>query len=181
GRVLLWFMRNFVTEERLVRINGDQNAKYIELFKKPGAQNFDINVGEAPTSPHMKEKVFAMIMQILPVLPENVRALLMPVLLQYSPFPLEVVDPIMEQIKQAQQPDPRQEQLAKIAAAREIAEIEEIRSKTLLNQAKAEAEADGIDIKETKSFQDFVTKSAEIAMTGQVEQRKIDAGKKGGE
>ncbi len=177
GRVLLWFTRNLVTVERLVRINGEQNAKHIDAFKAPGAQRFDINVGEAPTSPHMKERVFTMFLQIMPLLGDSA-ALILPMLLKYSPFPLEVVEPMLEQIRRSQEPDPQQEQLKQIAMAKEVAEIEETQSKTLLNRAKAEAEADNIDIKETKSFQELVTKLAEITVSGKMEQRKIDAGKK---
>ena len=44
-----------------------------------------------------------------------------------------------------------------------MADVEKTQSEALLNRAKAEAEADGIDIKDTKAVQDFMTKISEIS------------------
>ena len=107
GRILLWFIRQFMPADRIARIVGDQNQQFIPEFNKTGAEKFDINVGDAPTSPHMKERVFTMFMQLMPLLGDSA-AQVLPMLIKYSPFPLEVVQPLLKQLEQSGQETPEQ-------------------------------------------------------------------------
>ena len=171
GRVLLWFIREFMPKDRIARIVGKQNAEYIPAFLTAGAEKFDINVGDAPSSPHMKEKVFTMFMQLIPIL-GNQAALVLPMLIQYSPFPLEVVKPLLEQLTKSQQDTPEQQIAKRLTAEQAMAEIEKTHSEALLNTAKAEAEADGVALKDTKLMQDLFTKMADISATIELEKMK---------
>jgi len=174
GRVMLWFARNFMNDTRIARIVGDQNKQLIPAFRKPGVQRFDLNVGEAPTSPHMKERVFGMFAQMMQIAP-NLAPVMLPMMIEYSPFPLEVSSKLLQQIQKSQQETPEQTALKSLQIQREMVEQEEIQSKTLLNKAKAEAEAAGIDIKETKTFQDYMGQIAEMAMKQDTEVFKARA------
>ncbi len=68
GRILAYFIREYIADGRLVRVLGQEGAQYVPLIKDEVAFKYDIIVDDAPTSPNMKEKVFNIFMQALPLL-----------------------------------------------------------------------------------------------------------------
>ncbi|HUU46029.1 MAG TPA: hypothetical protein VM118_09865, partial [Acidobacteriota bacterium] len=87
GRVLLSFIRDYLSDGRLIRIMGeDGREQYQPLNRGVEATSYDIIVDEAPTSPNQKEKVSAILNTMLP----NLTAVGFPVpkeILDYSPMP----------------------------------------------------------------------------------------------
>lgn len=87
GRVLLYFIQNYLSDNRLIRITGkDGNEKYVPLSKQPDSARYDVIVDEAPTSPNMKERVFGVLQELLPAL-AKMGIPLPPELLDYAPIP----------------------------------------------------------------------------------------------
>ena len=118
GRLLLWMIQTFIADGRLVRIGGPEEAQYVPLVHQPGLAEYDVVVDEAPSSPNMKERVWAMVMQLMPML----RSLPMPALLplfKYSPLPTTVVQDVEQALQQPPPPNP------------------EMQSRQMLDQAKA--------------------------------------------
>ncbi len=66
GRLTLYFIHEYLSDGRLIRIVGEQGAKYVPLTRQPGFDEYDVVVDEAPTSTNMKEAVFGVMMQIMP-------------------------------------------------------------------------------------------------------------------
>lgn len=107
GRVLKQFILNYISDGRLIRIDG-ANAQYVPLKREELAQDYDIIVDDAPTSANMKEKTFNALSQMLgvalqagiPVPPE---------ILQYSPLPAQLVEKWMQTIEQQKSADPEKE------------------------------------------------------------------------
>ncbi|HUU44708.1 MAG TPA: hypothetical protein VM118_03155 [Acidobacteriota bacterium] len=103
GRVLLDFIRAFLSDGRLIRIMGeDGREEYKPLNRGADATSYDIIVDEAPTSPNQKEKVSAILNTMLP----NLTAVGFPVpkeILDYSPMPSKLAQKWKEEIdKKAQ-------------------------------------------------------------------------------
>ena len=88
GRVLLYFIQTYLSDGRLVRINGQQSGaqQYVPLMKAEGVARYDVVVDEAPTSPNMKERVFGAMIELVPNL-AKMGVPMPPELLDYAPIP----------------------------------------------------------------------------------------------
>lgn len=138
GRLMLWFITNFLSDGRLIRIGGPEEARYVPLIHQPGFVDYDVIVDDTPTSPNLKEQAWGVLMQMmpfmsrLPVPPEVYLELL-----KYSPLPATVVAKIGSIIQSAPpKPDP------KMLAVQAEAKLDEARAGLYVAQAhKAHAEA----------------------------------------
>ncbi len=66
GRLTLYFIHEYLSDGRLIRIVGDEGAKYVPLTKAEGFDEYDVIVDESPSSTNQKEAVFGVMMQIMP-------------------------------------------------------------------------------------------------------------------
>lgn len=122
GRLLLWMIQTFIADGRLIRIGGPENAQYVPLIHDPGLAEYDVVVDDAPTSPNQKERVWALIVQMFPLL----RTMQLPPqamleFMKYAPFPAAMVQKLSQMA--AQMGDPNQNP--------------QMQAITQLNQAKA--------------------------------------------
>jgi hypothetical protein len=90
-RVLLQFIDEFISDNRLIRIVGTKDARYVQLARAPGTLKYDIVVDEAPTSPDQKERTWIAMQQLLPVA-ANLGLPVPPQVLEYAPLPRALVD-----------------------------------------------------------------------------------------
>lgn len=125
GRVLLYFITNYLSDGRLIRITGDQGAQYVPLAKNPETIKYDVIVDDAPTSPNQKEFVWASLQQLMPVLMKApVPAQLWAELVKFSPLPSSASSKIADIITQPAPPDPallaQQQQVEQEAKSREM-------------------------------------------------------------
>lgn len=152
GRVLAYFIMEYMSDGRLVRILGEEGQQYVPLTKDPQTFKYDVIVDDSPSSPNMKERTFFIMMELLPHM-LSAGLPVPPEVLDYAPLPENLV----QKWKQQLQPDPQQvqeqQQVKQIAVAKEIQDISESKSKEVLNYAKAQTEgvkpvfeADKIDL-----------------------------------
>ncbi len=141
GRLLLWFITSFITDGRLIRIGGAENAKYVPLLRQDGVVEYDVIVDDTPTSPNMKERTWAVLMQMMPFLS---RAPIPPQmyteLLKYSPLPETLTAKITEIAQQAGQ---QQQQNPAMMLAAAKAQTEQARAK-LMNAQAGKAQMDSL-------------------------------------
>ena len=144
GRLLLYYIQRYLADGRLVRIVGKEKAQYVPLTREQAAdKRYDIIVDDAPSSPNEKEKIWAVTMQMMPILAQvgipNEVAI---ELLRYSPFPASLVERLSEQVKKASEPDPEKQREAEMqkqmAIAAAQAGIQKTASEAAENQAQAE-------------------------------------------
>jgi hypothetical protein len=114
GRALLYLIEHYLSDGRLIKITGPENAAYVPLnkdaFGGDDTQGYDVIVDEAPTSANQKEATWAMLQQILPVIGKMLPPSTWLALLKYSPLPTSAQKDISDSIQQAQsQPDPEQQ------------------------------------------------------------------------
>lgn len=110
GRLMLYYITEYLSDGRLVKIGGTYDAKYIPLVRQPDTVRYDVIVDEAPTSVNMKEKTWAIMTQLLPFLKSivpNVPPEVVLEIMRYSPLPDGVVNKMeMAAAKASQQPPP---------------------------------------------------------------------------
>lgn len=90
GRILLYFIREYISDGRIIRISGPQGERFLPLTKEEGAHHYDIVVDQSPTSPNMKEKTWEQLTAILPAL-LKAGVPMPPDVLDYTPFPAAMV------------------------------------------------------------------------------------------
>ncbi|MFZ5713048.1 MAG: hypothetical protein ACOY3N_09430 [Bradyrhizobium sp.] len=113
GRLLLYLIQHYLSDGRLVKIEGPEEAQFVPLMKKDvydGKTLYDVIVDESPTSANQKEATWAMLQQILPVIGKMLPPATWLALLKYSPLPTSAQKDISDSIEKAgQQPDPEQQ------------------------------------------------------------------------
>jgi hypothetical protein len=102
GKVLLDFIRQFISDGRLVKINGVGSARFIPLTKIPDAVEFDIIVDQAPTAPDVKSRTWETLMQIVPAMIKAGEPI-PPEVIEYAPLPQEMISKWQKFLLQAQQ------------------------------------------------------------------------------
>lgn len=123
GRLLLWMIQHYITDGRLVRIVGPEEAQWVPLIHQPDIAEYEIIVDDGPTSTNMKERAWAAIMQLMPMLRglPNAQQFL-PIALKYAPVPEALSQDIKQAMSQPPPPNPGQQ------------------GKEALDQARAQAE-----------------------------------------
>lgn len=124
GKTMLFLIQNYLSDGRLVRIVGDDRAKYVHLTRDVASSStYDIIVDDAPTSPNEKDKTWGILMELLPMVRDMLDPAMILEVLKYSPLPASMVEKLTQRAQQqqeaaAQQPTP--EQIAMQAKAQEM-------------------------------------------------------------
>lgn len=114
GRILLSYIRNYLSDGRLVRIVGPEHEQFLPLTKAPDAAKFDIIVDQAPNAPDTKQKTWESLVELIPAF-LKAGIPLPPDLLDYTPLPSGLVLKWKQFIGQQQQVDAEtQEQMKKL-------------------------------------------------------------------
>lgn len=113
GRLLAQFIREYLSDGRLVRIQrGNGLEEFVPLVRDQTTFEYDVVVDESPTSQNTKERTFAILTQMMPML-MKAQVPMPPDLLDYSPLPTGMVEKWKRYIQQSQQqrqqqaPDPQ--------------------------------------------------------------------------
>lgn len=185
GRIMLYFIQNYISDGRLIRIVGEEGAQYVPLIHQPGLTEYDVVVDDDPTSTNQKEKVWATLMQMMPFLADKLEPSDLAILFEYSPLPQTIVDQWKEKIDQEQQQQaPLQQQMQQL-------QMELLQTKSQLqaaqaqqaqaNAAKAAAEAGAAgggdaaaqtQLEYERMLQDGQLKGHEIATKAQIDAMK---------
>ena len=141
GQLMLYYITNFLSDGRLIRIGGEQEAKYVPLVHEKGLVEYDVIVDETPTSPNQKEQAWGAITQMLPFIAKL--GLPPPVLLEilkYSPLPTALISDVDEIIKKTP-PPPNPEMLK----AQSAAQTEQMKAQAEMVTAQAQAQSHQAD------------------------------------
>lgn len=107
GRVLLYFINQYISDGRLIRIVGDDNAPLVPLTKAPDSLTYDVVVDQSPTAPDVKNRTWEQLMQIVPVMLKEGYPV-PPELLKFSPLPTMLTQKWIEHIQQSGGINPQQ-------------------------------------------------------------------------
>jgi hypothetical protein len=96
GKILLYFIKEYLSDGRLVRILGETgNVKYVPMTKQEGTILYDVVVDEAPTSPDFKQRTWEAMQSILPIMLKQGYPV-PPVVYKYAPLPTDVANALAE-------------------------------------------------------------------------------------
>lgn len=151
GRILAYFIREYLADGRLIRILGENGREYLPLIKSQLAFEYDIVVDESPTSHNSKDKTFLMLTKVLPMAMEA-QIPIPKEILDYSPLPMDLVQKwkaLIAEQEQASQPSPEDmamhqemKQIAilmqRLGAQQAEADVNKTQSETVKNYATAE-------------------------------------------
>lgn len=156
GSVMLYYIQNDLSDGRLVKIVGEENAQYVPLIRQSTSE-YDIIIDDAPTSPNQKEATWAIMMQLLPAFGQMMPPEMIMTLLEYSPLPSNIVEKLKKQAQDMQaQQQQTQEQAQQIAQQREGAEVGKIESETEKNRATAFNQASQVELERAKMATDML-------------------------
>jgi hypothetical protein len=137
GKLLLYYITNYISDGRLIRIGGPDEAKYVPLVRQPDTVKYDVIVDDTPTSVNKKEQTWQALTQLMPFLkgmPIPPQAYME--MFKYSPIPSTVVTKIEQIMQQASQNPPPNPEMMKVQAQ---LQIEQAKAKS--NQADDERRA----------------------------------------
>lgn len=165
GRLLLWYITNFLSDGRLIRIGGPDQAQYIPLLRDEQEVEYDVIVDDTPTSPNQKEGIWATLMGLMPMLSK------LPVpppiyleLLKYSPLPSTVVAKLEGIMAQTPPPNPHMitaQSRAQLDQARTVSE--QAKARLLAAQAQDVSSQNSIDMARLNA-EDAKTQTARAQM-----------------
>ena len=123
GRTRLYFIQNYLSDGRLIRILGPDGYKAISLIKDKTVGEYDVVVSEAPSSPNQKEQTWAALQSVLPAFQGLLTPDVAVMLLEYVPgLPQKLIDGLKNLLQQQEQsPEAaQQKQIAQQAALTKI-------------------------------------------------------------
>jgi hypothetical protein len=145
GRNRLYYIQNFLSDGRIVRITGETGKKAVRLIRENTTGQYDVIVDDAPTSPNQKEQTFQLLMQLMPFFKDKMTAEAAMVFLEHSPLPAKVVAQFKEMLLKPNPQAQAQSQIELRGQAAEVAkteaETEKIRSETREKEQAARANA----------------------------------------
>jgi hypothetical protein len=107
GETMLELIRDHLADGRLVRIVGEEGEKFVPLMRQEDAQEYDVVVDDAPSSPNEKERTWQIIGGMLPAIQGGLTPTMWASILKYSPLPSTLVDEITAEIRQNAQKPPQ--------------------------------------------------------------------------
>ena len=138
GRLTLYFIKEYMSDGRMIRIVGDTGAQFVPLTNETGFDQYDVIVDESPSSPNQKEQVFAVLSSILPTL-AKMGAPPPPEALDYVPgLPAQLA----QKWKQAllpKPPDPMREQAMQLEMADKQSDVAKKQAEAKRLEAEAQA------------------------------------------
>jgi hypothetical protein len=155
GRIMLYLIQNFLSDGRLIRIVGQDKAQYVPLTRdKVANAEYDIIVDDAPTSPNEKERTWQILMQLMPIVKDQVPPDMMLQLMKYSPLPASLVDMLIKLAQQkmqqeAQNPPPNPLQM-KMQAEQQKHQLtlagKQVDLQAKQQSAQIDAQSQGLDL-----------------------------------
>lgn len=137
GRVLAYFIQEYLSDGRLVKIVGKDGERFIPLLKNPELVEFDVVVDDSPVSRDMKERTWATLMQMLPIA-KDMGMPIPPDIVKYSPLPSALIASWQPMLQQAQKPKPEQQAMQQLQIQQAAADVE--KTQAAADQAQATAQ-----------------------------------------
>ncbi len=143
GRIMLYFIRNYVPDEKMVRVVGED--RFVPYRKIDSFEKYDVIIDQSPSSPNMKEEVWKGFQLVLPAM---VKAGLPipPDIIDFMPVPQSVISKMKKFYKGKAQESPEQKKMKAQQFQKTEAEIEKIKASAMKAIADAKAAGAGVDV-----------------------------------
>jgi hypothetical protein len=135
GRVLASYIREYISDGRLIRIVGNKGEEYLPLMRDKLAAEYDIVVAESPHSTNERDRVFAILSQTMPMLIDM--GIMPPVeALDYLPLPGDLIEAWKANLNNPQQ-QKMQQMMQQLEQGMKQAELKNEEADTKLKEAGA--------------------------------------------
>lgn len=177
GKVLLYFIHNYISDGRMIRIGGPEAQQFIRLTKAPGAPRYDIVIDQSPNAPDVKEKTWGILVQLLPAM-MKAGIPIPPDLLDYTPLPAAMNIKWKQYVAQQQQnvspeqAQQMQEQMQKLQQENQKLQ-QQLRDKSAEIQIKQQEAAQHIALKKAELQAELQLKQAELQAQIALQQNKL--------
>lgn len=140
GKIRLYYIQNYLSDGRLVRITGPDGAQVIPLIRDKCLGEYDVHVDDAPTSPNQKQANWAVIAPMIPMFKDQLSSNpeLLIELLSFSPLPTRLIESFRGLLTKVQA-DPSAETMKALAIQKLVSEITKNQSTSEMQDAKAGA------------------------------------------
>jgi hypothetical protein len=163
GRAYLYLIQTKIPPGRLIRIDSENGPQYVPLAINKDQTKYDVIVDDAATSPNQKEAIWAMMVQMMPILQKApLPAEIWAKLLEYSPLPSSVATEIGQALQRAEQQ----------AAQQPNPEMMKVQGEMQKKQAEIEAMKQKAQIEAQVKMQELEFKREEHAMDMAFDQQK---------
>jgi hypothetical protein len=145
GKIMLHMIQNYLADDRLIRIVEKDQVRYLPLNRDMIMGEYDVIVDEAPSSPNAKDRNFAIIQSLWPMLQGAMTPQIAAEIVTYSPLPESLAAKISEQLLTPPGPPPPDPKVIELQAKaveadkQRMFEITKMREEFAL---KAQMEAD---------------------------------------
>jgi hypothetical protein len=137
GKLMLEMIRCYMPENQLVRITGPQGMKYVRYFKDRMAHQYDVICDEAPMSVNMRERVWGVLIQLMPMVVQAGYKV-PPDILDYMPLPQDLIRKWKETLQPSPQEQQKQQKIEQITEAQATAQVAKDQASAQASTAKAE-------------------------------------------
>jgi hypothetical protein len=90
GRVLAYFINEYISDGRLIRVAGPSGEQFVQLMKQPDDIDYDVVVDSAPTARDTKEQAWMALKEIMPMFVQQ-GVQIPPEALDFLPLPESLV------------------------------------------------------------------------------------------
>ena len=198
GRCWLYFMQNYMSDGRLIRISidegreqhmpfqpgplpmdpnqeGDGGGGAMQQFFDPEVTEYDVVIDQGATSPNQKEATFAALQPLLPMMQERFTPAQMNLVLEYSPLPESFTEKLKQiQAEEAQQPPPPDPEMMKVEAM-QAAKQAELEMKQQEGQMELQLEQQKLQLEQAKAQAQLEMERVKTEAQIQLEREKAAA------
>lgn len=150
GKLLLYYITTYLSDGRLIKIGGPDEAKYVPLIHNSDVTMYDVIVDDTPTSVNAKEQTWAVLSQLFPMLKDlGLPPQAYIEMFKYSPLPSGLVSDVSRMAEQQAQNPPQNPEMMAVQAQSKLqqqkmaldhqAKQDELQANMQLEAAKAKA------------------------------------------
>jgi hypothetical protein len=157
GKLLLFYITKYLSDGRLIRIAGQDSAKYVPLVRQQDTVRYDVIVDDTPTSVNIKEQTWMALQQVMPFLkdaPLPPQAWLE--MFKYSPLPSALITDVTAMMQKQQASPPPNPEMMKVQGQMQL--------ETMKLQGQQKIEDTRLQIEQSKQQNDQLAEIRELKM-----------------
>lgn len=175
GRCWLYFMQNYVSDGRLIRIAVDEEEQFVPFIPDwfgADVAEYDVIVDQAATSPNQKEATWAVLTTILPAIKDMLGPEELMLALEYSPLPESFMAKLKGMKEEAAQQGPPPDPEMMKAQAQIQADQAKLQAQQQMEQTKIQSQ---IQLKQVETQAELERKRLEMEAEIELEREKTRA------
>ncbi len=165
GRLTLYFIREFLSDGRMIRVASQGDAQYVPLAKRPDTAEYDLVVDQSPMAPNQKEMTFAVLGALVPqLLKMNIPV--PPEIIDYAPIPSQLSEAWKKLIQQKASQPPPPDPKTQLAQAKQQTDAQESQRQDQIDMARLQFDREKLQFEKERLAFDRQKASMEAGLAG---------------